>query len=207
MFTGIVQAVGRIVSVDAGPAASKLVVDPGTLAVDDVGIGDSIAVSGCCLTVVAIGSHGRARTLAFDVSLETLRCTSGLDAPGEVNLEKALRLADRLGGHLMTGHVDGVGRVVSFAPVGGDDAGSRRLVVAAPHDIARFIAAKGSIAVDGVSLTVNGVDGDAFDVNLIPHTLTVTTLRDLRDGDAVNLEVDLMARYAARLIESRGQAS
>ena len=202
MFTGIVQAVGRIVAVSRGPAASRLSVEPGSLDVGDVAIGDSIAVNGCCLTVVELVRERGPARLAFDVSQETLDCTTGLGAPGEVNLEKALRLSDRLGGHLMTGHVDGVGRVVAFDAVAGDDAGSRRLVVAAPDALARFVAAKGSIAVQGVSLTVNDVDGSRFEVNLIPHTLAVTTLARLRAGDAVNLEVDLMARYAARLLES-----
>jgi riboflavin synthase len=135
--------------------------------------------------------------------METLACTVGLGAPGEVNLEKALRLADRLGGHLMTGHVDGVGVVASFAQVegsGGGD-GSWRLAIDAPAPLARFIAAKGSIAVKGVSLTVNGVEGVRFHVNLIPHTLEATTLRSLAPGARVNLEIDLVARYVARLHE------
>jgi riboflavin synthase len=203
MFTGIVQAVGTIVSVTSGPAAMRVAVDPGTLSTDDVAPGDSIAVNGCCLTVVARESAGTVTRLAFDVSDETIRCTSGLATPGPVNLEKALRLSDRLGGHLMTGHVDGVGRVVSFGPVaGGGDTGSRRLVVEAPPDLARYVAAKGSIAVQGVSLTVNAVAGARFEVNLIPHTLAETTLGTLSAGDRVNLEVDLVARYVARLAEA-----
>ena len=134
------------------------------------------------------------------MSAETLRCTTGLDAPGDVNLEKALRLADRLGGHLMTGHVDGVGTVVAFARGRrATPGGSWRLEVEAPAALARFIAAKGSIAVQGVSLTVNGVDGARFHVNLIPHTLAVTTLGALAVGARVNLEVDLVARYVERL--------
>ena len=200
MFTGIVQAVGRIETAGPGSAAVRLVVDPATLPVDDVAIGDSIAVNGCCLTVVQREAAVRPQ-LVFDVSTETLACTTGLDAPGPVNLEKALRLADRLGGHLMTGHVDGVGCVVSFDPVDGER-GSRRLVVEAPAALAKFIAAKGSIAVDGVSLTVNAVDGARFEVNLIPHTLDATTLRDLGAGSRVNLEIDLVARYVARLHEA-----
>jgi len=203
MFTGIVQGVGRIVDTAAGPSAVRLVVDPSGLDIDDVAIGDSIAVNGCCLTVVAIEQRAGRRCVAFDVSAETLRCTSGLDAPGPVNLEKALRLADRLGGHLMTGHVDGLGTVAALEPVAeGTGWGSHRLVVDAPPELARFIAAKGSIAVQGVSLTVNGVDGARFHVNLIPHTLDATTLRALRPGDRVNLEIDLVARYVARLAES-----
>lgn len=202
MFTGIVAAVGRIVEAGQGPSAVRLVVDPGSLDVADVRIGDSVAVNGCCLTVVATSPEGSGTLLAFDVSAETLRCTAGLEAPGPVNLEKALRLADRLGGHLMTGHVDGVGTVVSLEPVPeGTGWGSHRLVVDAPRDIARFIAAKGSVAVQGVSLTVNAVDGARFEVNLIPHTLDATTLHALRAGDRVNLEIDLVARYVARLAE------
>ncbi|HVE50641.1 MAG TPA: riboflavin synthase [Casimicrobiaceae bacterium] len=192
MFTGIVQAVGRIVSVTPGPAAMRIGIDPQALPLDDVAIGDSIAVNGCCLTVVA-----RNGALAFDVSHETLQCTAGLDRNGPVNLEKALRLSDRLGGHLMSGHVDGVGRVVAFD----EDESSRRLVVDVPPELAHYIAPKGSIAVQGVSLTVNRVDDTAFEVNLIPHTLVVTTLGTLHVNARVNLEVDLIARYVARLAE------
>jgi len=203
MFTGIVQAVGRITDVAQGPSAVRLVIDPGALGVDDVAIGDSIAVGGCCLTVVAIHGTASTRRLSFDASAETLACTAGLDRPGPVNLEKALRLSDRLGGHLMTGHVDGVGTVVSLAPVESEgwDQGSRRLEVEAPWALARYIAPKGSIAVQGVSLTVNGVDGARFHVNLIPHTLDVTTLASLGPGARVNLEIDLIARYVARMSE------
>ena len=201
MFTGIVQAVGRIEAVTRGPSAARVVVDAAPLAVDDVAIGDSVCVSGCCLTVVA---RDGAR-LAFDVSQETLDCTAGLDRAGEVNLEKALRLADRLGGHLTSGHVDGVGRVIAFdAITGGSDAGSRRLVIEAPAALARFIAVKGAIAVHGVSLTVNAVDAARFRANLIPHTLATTTLGRTAVGDALNIEVDLVARYVARLREFDG---
>ena len=205
MFTGIVQAVGRIVDAGTGPSAVRLVVDPGPLDVTDVVIGDSVAVNGCCLTVVAIRNEGGGSRLCFDVSAETLRCTAGLDAPGPVNLEKALRLADRLGGHLMTGHVDGLGTVVALDPVAeGSGWGSHRLVVDTPPELARFVAAKGSIAVQGVSLTVNAVQGTRFEVNLIPHTLDATTLAGLAPGDRVNLEIDLVARYVARLAEAGG---
>ncbi len=197
MFTGIVETRGSIEEVVRGPDGVRLVVAPGGIAVADVGIGDSIAVNGCCLTVVE--KRGGGTRLAFDVSAETLRCTTGLDRTGEVNLERALRLADRLGGHLMTGHVDGVGTVVAFAAVSGDAWGSWRLDVEVPMPIARFVAAKGSIAIDGVSLTVNGVAGNRFHVNLIPHTLEVTTLRRLAAGSPVNIEVDLVARYVDRL--------
>ena len=200
MFTGIVQAVGRIAAATPRGDGLRLEVDPVGLDLDDVGVGDSIAVNGCCLTVVAkAGGRDRAR-LAFDVSAETLRCTAGLDGTADVNLEKALRLADRLGGHLMTGHVDGVGTVVEFVPVAvAESDASWRLEIEAPVELARFIAAKGSIAVQGVSLTVNGVDGPRFHVNLIPHTLEVTTLKALALGARVNLEIDLVARYVDRL--------
>jgi riboflavin synthase len=218
MFTGIVQAVGRIAAATRQGDGVRLVVDPGALDVGDVGIGDSIAVNGCCLTVVAKESGAGGARLAFDVSGETLRCTAGLDGSADVNLEPALRLADRLGGHLMTGHVDGVGTVVAFEEVvsgttssagqtrvanGVSDTASWRLEIEAPADLARFIAAKGSIAVQGVSLTVNGVDGARFHVNLIPHTLALTTLRALAPGARVNLEIDLIARYVERLAAAR----
>lgn len=204
MFTGIVQAVGRIETVADGPAAARLAVDPGALPLDDVAIGDSIAVNGCCLTVVAVDRGADPPCLAFDVSAQTLACTAGLAVAGPVNLEKALRLSDRLGGHLMTGHVDGVGTVVRQEPAGEGAGGSRRLVVEVPGALARFIASKGSIAVDGVSLTVNAVAGPRFEVNLIPHTLDVTTLARLDAGARVNLEVDVIARYVARLDEYDG---
>jgi riboflavin synthase len=197
MFTGIVQMVGRIAAVSPHGDGMRIAVDTGLGVAGDVAVGDSVAVRGCCLTAVAI----EAATLTFDVSAETLRCTTGLDRPGDVNLELALRMGDRLGGHLMTGHVDGLGTVDAFAPVPADTYGSWRLDVVAPPDLARFIAAKGSIAVDGVSLTVNEVDGARFSVNLIPHTLAATTLKLLEQGDKVNLEIDLIARYVARLNE------
>lgn len=193
MFTGIVQSVGRIASVTPRTEGVRLAVDAGIFAEGDIAVGDSVALNGCCLTVVAIDGP----TLRFDVSAETLRCTAGLDARGAVNLEKALRLSDRLGGHLMSGHVDGVGVVEQVSAVA--EEGSVLLDVAAPGELARFVAPKGSIAVDGVSLTVNAVDGRRFSVNLIPHTLAVTSLGALRAGARVNLEVDLIARYVERL--------
>jgi riboflavin synthase len=199
MFTGIVQAKGRIAAVAPKADGLRIAVDIGMQESADVAVGDSIAINGCCLTVVEINGA----TLDFDVSAETLRCTVGLDRVGDVNVEMALRLADRLGGHLMTGHVDGVGTVSRFAAVAGDPHGSWLLEIDAPAELARFVATKGSIAVQGVSLTVNGVDGARFHVNLIPHTLAVTTLGALAPGAPVNLEVDLVARYVERLASYR----
>ena len=184
MFTGIVQAVGRIEKLN------PLQVATGRLPLADVRIGDSICVQGCCLTVVRKAK----RKLWFDVSGETLRVTAGLDRRGAVNLEKSLALGDSLGGHLVTGHVDGIGRVVRVK--------GSVYTFEAPKSLKRFIAQKGSICVDGVSLTVNRVKGRTFEVNLIPHTLKVTTLGRLARGDAVNLEIDLVARYVARLLDA-----
>lgn len=183
MFTGIVQAVGAIVRL------APLEIDCGALDLADVAIGDSICVQGVCLTVTARTPRG----FTADVSAETLAVSTGLDAPGPVNLEKSLALGERLGGHLVAGHVDGVGEVLRFA--------RGELEVRAPQALARYIAPKGSICVDGVSLTVNRVEGSVFSVQLIPHTLRVTTLSRLRPGERVNLEVDLVARYVARLLE------
>jgi riboflavin synthase len=195
MFTGIVAAVGRIAKTDPAPGGLRLHIDTAGLDMADVALGDSIAVSGVCLTVVAFDrSHFEA-----EVSQATLSVVAGFAAGAPVNLEKALRLADRLGGHLVTGHVDGTGTVSRFDAVGDN----RRLVIEAPRAIARYIARKGSVAVDGVSLTVNAVDGDSFEVNLIPHTLGATTLQNLQPGAKVNLEVDMLARYVERLNESR----
>jgi len=182
MFTGIVQAVGKIASV------KPFVVDAGKLPLADVRAGDSICVQGACLTV----TKKLGKRLSFDVSQETLECTTGLDRPGAVNLEKALRLADRLGGHLVTGHVDGVGLLVQVK--------GSVYTFRAPKAVARYVAPKCSICIDGVSLTVNRVRGAEFDVNLIPHTLKVTTLARLKPGAEVNMEADLIARYAERLL-------
>ena len=198
MFTGIVQAVGRIAAAERKGDGLRIALDIGLHDVADVAVGDSVAVNGCCLTIVEINGA----TLSFDVSAETIACTTGLDRVGDVNVEMALRLADRLGGHLMTGHIDGVGTVIALQPVAGDAGGSFRLEVEAPAELAKFVAAKGSIAVQGVSLTVNGVAGSRFHVNLIPHTLAVTTLRALAPEAKVNLEVDLVARYVASLREA-----
>ncbi|HEY0876818.1 MAG TPA: riboflavin synthase [Zeimonas sp.] len=198
MFTGIVAAVGRIENVEAlgEQAGVRIAVDAGALDLRDVSPGDSIAVQGACMTVVRI--HGG--RFFVDVSGESLSKTVGLDAPGEVNLEKALTLADRLGGHLVSGHVDGIGEVVSFEPAGE----SWRLVVRADRALGRYFAYKGSVTVDGVSLTVNRVaDGEMgveFEINLVPHTIAVTTLRSLHAGQRVNLEVDLIARYVERML-------
>ena len=200
MFTGIVQAVGHIATAQAMSDGLKLTLDAGTLDLSDLGVGDSVAVSGCCLTVVSVDQT----KLAFDVSAETLRCTARLDRPGRVNLEKAMRLSDRLGGHLVAGHVDGVGIVTRFERAASDGE-NVELEVEAPAELAHFIAGKGSIAVDGVSLTINGVAGRRFSVNLIPHTLAVTTLGSLASGARVNLEVDMIARYVARLQASNDQ--
>jgi riboflavin synthase len=193
MFTGIVQAVGHIVAVEPRREGLQIAVEAGTFAEQEIAVGDSIALNGCCLTVVAID----AGTMRFDVSSETLRCTNGLDGLGAVNLEKALRFSDRLGGHLMSGHVDGVGVVKQIVPVA--EGGSVLLEILAPGELARYIAPKGSIAIDGVSLTVNTEGAQDFSVNLIPHTLAVTTLGALRAGSRVNLEIDMIARYVERL--------
>ncbi len=193
MFSGIIADVGIIKSVDDREGGLRLVVEAEAMDMGDVQIGDSIAVNGVCLTAVQI--DGRAFTV--DVSRETLNCTVGLEHQGaHVNLEKALRLCDRLGGHLVSGHVDGVGEVVAFNDIGE----SWRLVVRAPQALAKYIAVKGSITINGVSLTVNHVSGSEFEVNLIPHTLDVTTLNELKTGSRVNLEIDLIARYVERMM-------
>lgn len=202
MFTGIIAAVGRITRVvpeSSDPNAGvRLTIDAGSLPLAGVAIGDSIAIAGACMTAVVIDGS----TLEFDVSRESLDHTTGLDAEGDVNLEKALRFGDRLDGHLVSGHVDGTGVVVRFAVTGE----SWTLIVRAPLTLARFIALKGSIAIDGVSLTINAVDDHAsgcdFSINLIPHTVAVTTLRHLQLGDCVNLEIDTIARYVERMLGS-----
>lgn len=193
MFTGIIQAVGQIERVIPVGEDARLNIAVGDLDMSDVAQGDSIAVNGVCLTVVEFDR----RTFQVHVSRETLSCTVGLDTPKAVNLEKAMQLADRLGGHLVSGHVDGVGQVVKFDKLGD----CMQLVIRAPHAISRYIAVKGSIAVDGVSLTVNSVEGDVFSINLIPHTLEVTTLKLLGIGSRVNLEIDLIARYVERMAQ------
>jgi riboflavin synthase len=196
VFTGIVQGIGHIVAKERRGDGLRIGVSTDVPALQDVRMGDSIAVAGCCLTVVATD----AQRLSFDVSAETLLCTTGLDRLGRVNLEPALRLSDRLGGHLVSGHVDGVGAVARLESLAD---GGRLLEIEAPAPLARFIAPKGSVAVDGVSLTVNGMTQRRFAVNLIPHTLAATTLGELVAGARVNLEVDLVARYVERLVSGR----
>jgi len=198
MFTGIISAVGRIERVDplGADAGVRLTIDAGVLDLSDVAPGDSIAIQGACMTAIGI-DDGR---FVVEVSKESLSKTSGLDRVGDVNLEKAMRLDDRIGGHLVSGHVDGLGQVVAFEPVGE----SWRLVLRAPAELAKFFAYKGSVTVNGVSLTVNRVSdvagGAEFEINLIPHTIAVTTLKALKAGDRVNLEVDLIARYVERML-------
>lgn len=204
MFTGIVAAVGKISSItplgEQADAGVRLNVDAGGLSMDDVALGDSIALNGACMTVVSKTASG----FAVDVSRESLNRTAGLDVLGEVNLEKALTLADRLGGHLVSGHVDGLGTVLRFDPVGE----SMELIVEAPRDMAKYLAYKGSVVVNGVSLTVNRVSdtgkGCEFSINLIPHTVQVTTLKHLKPGVRVNLEIDLIARYVERMLSLQG---
>jgi riboflavin synthase len=206
MFTGIVAAVGSIQSVkplEGGSFAGvRLQIDAGGLPLADVGLGDSIAINGACMTVV----EKTEQSFAVDVSRESLNRTVGLDQPGEVNLEKALTLAERLGGHLVSGHIDGLGNVHSFEQVGE----SHKLVIDAPVELGKFMAYKGSVVVNGVSLTVNEVqDLEAggkkvcrFSINLIPHTIAVTTLKHLHAGARVNLEIDLIARYVERMLSA-----
>jgi riboflavin synthase len=201
MFTGIIQAVGHIshLSERAGGDA-RVTVAAGGLDLSDAQLGDSIACNGVCLTVV----EKSADSFGVDVSGETFSCTIGF-APGDkINLEKAMRLSDRLGGHLVSGHVDGVGEVTHFAPVSASTSeqadSSWRLDIRAPGSMARYLANKGSVAVNGVSLTVNKVHGNDFSINLIPHTLEQTMLKDLKAGSRVNLEADMLARYADRLL-------
>lgn len=202
MFTGIVAAVGRITSMaplgaDAN-AGVRLQIHAGSLPLADVALGDSIAINGACMTV----TQKTADSFTVDVSRESLNRTVGLDQEGEVNLEKALTLAERLGGHLVSGHVDGLGTVTHFAPVGE----SWKLDILTPPELSKYFAYKGSVVINGVSLTVNtvadGADGCTISINLIPHTIEVTTLKHLKPGAQVNLEVDLIARYVERMLAS-----
>ncbi len=195
MFTGIVAATGKITHLEPLEQGVRLTITAPGLDLGDVALGDSIAHSGVCLTVIA----KKRNSYQVDVSRETLDCTVGLDAiDGEVNLEKAMRLSDFIGGHLVSGHVDGVGEVQKFEKVGE----SHELVIKAPKNLAKYIARKGSITVDGVSLTTNKVKGRTFSINLIPHTVQVTTLKRLKPGAQVNLEVDLIARYVERMLNA-----
>ncbi|QJR14721.1 riboflavin synthase [Usitatibacter palustris] len=194
MFAGIITHVGRIASATAQGDGVRLRIEARDFGLGEVKIGDSISIQGACHTVVA----KTADHFEVDTSRATLAVTTGLESGREVNLEKSLRLSDRLDGHLVAGHVDGVGTVAAFDDLGG----SFRLAIDAPKDLAHLLARKGSVAVDGVSLTVNAVDGARFEVNIIPHTRSVTTIRNLAPGARVNLEADVLARYVERILES-----
>lgn len=200
MFTGIIETTGRIETADVTPENTRLAINAPKLGLHNVAIGDSVSVNGCCLTVVGKSPE----TFSVDVSNETLSLTTGFPLGTEVNLEKSLRFGDRLGGHLVSGHIDGVGLVTAMDDLGA----SWRLEIEAPQALAKFVARKGSITVNGVSLTVNSVrDAPSaqggvvtFEINIIPHTHQVTTIRLLRKGGKVNLEIDLLARYVERML-------
>ena len=200
MFTGLIQSVGRLLAREASGGDQRLRIGWGRLPADDIALGESIAVSGCCLTVVAWDAEG----WYADVSNETLALTTlgGLPIGAAVNLERSLLPTDRLGGHLVSGHVDAVGRVEKVW----DDGRSQRWRFAAPGSVLRYIANKGSIAVDGTSLTVNAVDATGFEVNLVPHTVAHTAFGETAVGAAVNLEVDTVARYVERLLATREES-
>jgi len=201
MFTGLIQGIGRIERVEPLPVAGgvRLTVDASRVAGFSARVGDSIALNGACMTATAV----EGARFSCEVSAESLTCTTGLDRPGDINIETSLRLGDAIGGHLVAGHVDGVGSVRTMQPVGE----SWELVVVAPRPLARFLAVKGSLAINGVSLTANRVtdtaDGCEVSVNIIPHTHSVTTLGQLAPGDGVNLEIDLIARYVERMLPHR----
>ena len=205
MFTGIITAVGQIKSAQAKGDGMHLVVEVPNTYLDDVALGDSIAIQGACMTATRLEGN----QFSLDISRESLNKTVGLDKAGPVNLEKAMRLNDRLGGHLVSGHVDGIGEVIHFSQVANDAYGSWLLRIAAPKELAPFLAYKGSIVVNGVSLTVNKTEDSTsnciVDINIIPHTLENTTLGQLKQGDAVNLEIDLIARYVARMLETQAK--
>ena len=205
MFTGIITAVGQIKSAQEKGDGLQLVVEVPAGYLDDVVLGDSIAIQGACMTATQFEGN----TFTLDISRESLSKTVGLDQTGPVNLEKALRLNDRLGGHLVSGHVDGVGKVSHFSQVASDAYGSWLLRIEAPKALAPYLAYKGSIVVNGVSLTVNKTEDTStaciVDINIIPHTLENTTLGKLQQGDLVNLEIDLIARYVARMLETQSQ--
>lgn len=197
MFTGLIQGVGRLRSRERRDGDMRLVIDVGSLPFADGVLGESIAVNGCCLTVVAFDSE----SFAVDASNETLALTTlgGLHAGAALNLERAMQVQDRFGGHIVSGHVDGVGRVIDIQP----DARAQRWRFIMPPSLAKYVAKKGSICVDGVSLTVNAADNGGFAVALIPHTISHTAFAHTRVGDAVNLEIDLVARYVERLLQER----
>ena len=199
MFTGIIQAIGHIERITPRGEDVSLEINCSQLNMKDVAIGDSIAVNGVCLTAISFDNE----YFVAHVSKETLNCTVGLDTTKPVNLEKALRLSDRLGGHLVNGHVDGVGQVIKFEAVGD----CWLLAIRAPHALSKYVATKGSIAIDGVSLTVNTVEHDTFTMNLIPHTIENTTLKHLGVGSRVNLEVDQIARYVERMTQWNNEDS
>ncbi len=201
MFTGIITAIGEITQVVPKGDGFHLLVSTPANYLDDVVIGDSIAIQGACMTVTAFEQN----QFECDVSKESISKTVGLDRPSKVNLEKALRFNDRLGGHLVSGHVDGVSKVSEFKPVDHDPYGSWKLVISAPQSLAPYLAYKGSVVVNGVSLTVNQAGSKdlpecPIEINIIPHTLAQTTLGQLKAGDPVNLEIDLIARYVARML-------
>ncbi len=201
MFTGIITAIGEITQVVPKGDGFHLLVSTPANYLDDVVIGDSIAIQGACMTVTTFDQN----QFECDVSKESISKTVGLDRLSKVNLEKALRFNDRLGGHLVSGHVDGVGKVSEFKPVDHDPYGSWKLVISAPQSLAPYLAYKGSVVVNGVSLTVNQAGSKdlpecPIEINIIPHTLAQTTLGQLKAGDPVNLEIDLIARYVARML-------
>jgi riboflavin synthase len=201
MFTGIITAIGEITKVAPKGDGFHLEITTPAAYLDDVVIGDSIAIQGACMTVTGL----KDTLFECDVSSESISKTTGLDKPSKVNVEKALRFNDRLGGHLVSGHVDGVGKVTSFEAVQADPYGSWKLIIAAPQSLASYLAYKGSVVVNGVSLTINQAGSKdlsecPIEINIIPHTLAQTTLGQLKAGDSVNLEVDLIARYVARML-------
>jgi len=201
MFTGIIQAIGEVAALQASGGDLRLRINTGKLSLDDVALGDSICTNGACLTVVALPGDG----YWADVSVETLNFTTlgGLIAGSRVNLEKALIATDRLGGHIVSGHVDGVGEVISLK----EDARSIRVLMRAPDSLAKYIAHKGSICIDGTSLTVNAVNGAEFELNIIPQTMAETVFGEYRPGSKVNLEVDVIARYLERLMQGDAAAN
>jgi riboflavin synthase len=192
MFSGIIAAIGELRHMTPSAAGIRASIHPGTLDLSDLNTGDSIAVNGICLTIVALAPN----VVTVDISRETLMCTTGFSEGGAVNLEKSLKLGDRISGHFVFGHVDGVGEVADCT----SDGDCLVATITAPQELARFLAPKGSIAVNGVSLTINEVSASEFAVNLIPHTLSSTNLKSLQRGSRVNLEVDMLARYVERML-------